>query len=531
MQEQAANRKAVAIICAALVLAVFCLYGRTIGFELTTLDDNVYVSDNPEVIGGLGLENAKWALTTFKTGNYIPLTWLSHQLDSTLFGSSHGLRHLANVGLHALNAVLFFLLLLTLTKRQWPSALAAALFALHPLHVESVAWVSERKDVLSTMFFLLGLMAYVRFARGSGRRDYLAAFFCLLAGLLAKPMLVTMPFVMLLLDYWPLERFPRPGGPGPRAGVLKLIREKIPFFALVSAWIPLMILAQHKSRAVAPILAYPFWLRLENALVSYMTYLAKLVVPSGLAAWYPFPEFVPLWKAIAAALVLICLSLIAIRQRRDRPYLLVGWLWFLGTLVPVIGIVQVGGQAMADRYAYVPFMGLYMALGLCLADAVKALGLKRRTAAACAAGLLIALAATSWVQAGYWKDNLSLFGRALAVTKDNYFAHNNIANEYRRRKDLPKAVEHFKQVAVIKPGNLDSRIQIAYLSMIMGDLAQAEEYARQALAVAPDNPAALVTMGAVLLRQGWRNMAREYFVKALIIDPDMPIAKRYLSRL
>ncbi|MES1180725.1 MAG: hypothetical protein ABUL66_02560, partial [Verrucomicrobiota bacterium] len=420
------------LVALLLALATLLVYLPVTRNGFVNFDDGDYVTGNRLVKDGLTWAGIRWAFTTFHASNWHPLTWLSHMLDCQLFGLSPGAHHCVNVLWHAANTVLLFVLLLRLTSSLWPSAFVAALFAWHPLHVESVAWVAERKDVLSTCFALLTLLAYTRYAQSttSDRRQvaggFSSSFFilhssfylalvCFALGLMAKPMLVTLPFVMLLLDYWPLKRFSVSAF---RFYRFPLLLEKLPFFLLAAVSCVITYRAQDAGASVASLERVPLHLRLENSLVSYPAYLLKTIWPANLAVIYPLPKEIPGIAAATAAAVLIFFSTVVARARQRSPYLLVGWLWFLGTLVPVIGLVQVGSQSMADRYTYFPLIGVFIAA----AFGVHALAVRFQfpKLAAAAAGLtLTACVGLAENQLRHWRDSESLFAHAVAVTKNN----------------------------------------------------------------------------------------------------------------
>src|SRR6266513_3389690 len=351
------------LILLALGTITFGIYIQVIGHQFITLDDPTYIRENPMVNRGVTGTALAWAFTTFYATNWHPLTWISHMLDCQFFGTNAGRHLLVNALIHVANTLLVFWFLLRTTHARWPSALVAALFALHPLHVESVAWAAERKDTLSTFFGLLSLIAYVRYAEAPSVRRYAWTAITLALGLMAKPMLVTWPFVMLLLDYWPLGRFEITSRREVASKVWPLVREKLPLFALVAASAVVTFLAQSHGGGVRTFTDAPVALRLSNALVSYAKYVLRAFWPNDLAVFYPFPgtDF-PAVQIIGAALLLIGITAFCFLQRKVRPYLIVGWLWFLGTLVPVIGLVQVGGQTMADRYFFIPSIGLFIAI-------------------------------------------------------------------------------------------------------------------------------------------------------------------------
>ena len=358
-----------------LIVSILAVHWQVKDHEFIDYDDNVYITDNPQVQLGFSSKTLKWAFTTTHAGNWHPLTWLSHMMDCRLFGLNPSGHHLTSVFLHIINSILLFFALQWATSTIWPSALVACLFALHPLHVESVAWVAERKDVLSTFFWLLTMLAYIGYAKRPSKSSYLLVLFLFTLGLTAKPMLVTLPFLLLLLDYWPLDRFQLGrdfGSAGnkstrslePSTKKLppsRLIVEKLPMFMLSGIFSVIALWAQEKAGAMSGMEIVPFKWRIANALVSYVSYIGKMIWPRGLAVFYPHPQdSLPIWQAVSAGLLLLILSTLVVRLAARYKYGLVGWLWYLGTLVPVIGLVQVGEQTRADRYTYVPLIGLYI---------------------------------------------------------------------------------------------------------------------------------------------------------------------------
>jgi protein O-mannosyl-transferase len=428
-----AGKKLNAVLCVLLAGVTIALYSPVIGYSFVVFDDQDYVTANPHIHGGFGWNTIKWAVTSTYASNWHPLTWLSHALDYQLFALNPAGHHLDSVLIHALNAVLLFLLLVWVTKRVGPSLLAAALFALHPLNVESVAWVAERKNVLSTLFFILAIGAYVWYARKPEWRRYLLVAALFAAGLMAKPMVITLPFVLLLLDYWPLERMP-PGGTEsrpatstgvPRVALSKLALEKIPLLFLSAASAMITLIAQRTAERTFE--EFPFAIRIENAVVAYGLYLWKMLWPARLAFYLvPHPVIAPpAWQWILSALVLVCVTACVVAFRRKR-YLPVGWFWFLGTLVPVIGLVQVGEASMADRYAYIPLIGIFVMIAWGLADWAEARKIPtvwRVLPAVCA---LAVLSCATHRQMGYWESDYDLWAHTLEVGESS-FAHNAVA--------------------------------------------------------------------------------------------------------
>ncbi len=444
----------IALLLAFTTLLVFLPVGW---HDFVNYDDTDYVTDNSFVKNGLTATDIGWAFTTFHAANWHPLTWLSHQADCELFGLNPGAQHLVNVLFHAANVVLLFLLLLRLTDKIWPSALVAALFAWHPLHVESVAWIAERKDVLSTFFALLSLLAYARYVQAKGEAEgalreadkkpapasnqprasrnafWLALIFFTL-GLLAKPMLVTLPFVMLLLDFWPLQRLTLDAGQ--EAKIRRLLAEKIPFFILAAISCVITIFAQKSGEAVVSLIHVPLLYRLENAPVAIASYLWKFIWPTDLCVIYP-QEAISAWQIILSLAVLLFISARAWRCRKTKPYFLFGWLWFLGTLVPVIGIVQVGSQALADRYTYIPSIGLLIALVFLARDAAAHIQTPPIIRVGVATLILLAGFGVTEFQLQFWRDSETLFRRAIAETQHNTIAFINlgVALEAEQRPD------------------------------------------------------------------------------------------------
>ena len=392
-----------------LLAVTFALYSGVRRLNFVNYDDFEYVVNNPHLRDGFSARGIVWAFTSADSSNWFPLTWLSYIFDYRIFGLESAGYHLGNLLLHALTSIALFLFLLRATGERWPSAFVAFLFALHPLHVESVAWVAERKDVLCALFWFLTLWAWVRYTERPARQKYLLALLFFALGLMSKPMIVTLPFLLLLLDVWPLRRkYSR-----------QLLREKLPFFALSAVSTVITYFAQRNGGAVQSLTRFPLGLRIENALVTGIVYIAGMFWPSRLAVIYPYPKQLPLWQAVAAALALACISALVLRRFRTRPYLAVGWFRYLGTLVPVIGLVQVGVQSRADRYMYVPMVGLAIMLAWSGAEAVRRWPQARLWIVVPAAAASIALFPVTWLQIRYWKDGETLFRHAMAVTSGN----------------------------------------------------------------------------------------------------------------
>jgi tetratricopeptide (TPR) repeat protein len=506
-----------------LAVVTFALYAQVIGHQFITLDDPTYIQENPMVNRGVTLAGLAWAFTTFHAANWHPLTWISHMIDCQLFGMNAGHQLLVNALIHVANTLLVFWFLLRTTHARWPSALVAALFALHPLHVESVAWASERKDTLSTFFGLLSLIAYSRYAEAPAISRYIWVAVTLALGLLAKPMLVTWPLVMLLLDYWPLGRVNgqparRSLGGGGWPVVRGLVVEKIPLFALAAASAVMTLIAQSREGAVRTLGHEAITLRLSNALVSYAKYLLLTFWPNDLAVYYPFAG-IPAWQIIGAASLLIGITVFCVSQRRIRPYLMVGWLWFLGTLVPVIGIVQVGGQIMADRYFYIPSIGLLMALVFGLADIAKSWRVGPLLSAGAAAAVLLILATLTNAQIQRWHDSFTLFEHTLAVTPPNLRIEHNLGVALGLGDRYDEAAAHFEKALQIDPNFYDGLVVMGVTRAHQGRLPEAIEYFRAAIRSQPDVPKARVQLAHALWNENRDEAALEEMRRASQLAP------------
>lgn len=523
------------IVCLFLIAATLSVFWQVQNHDFVNYDDNTYVTENSHVQAGLGPRNIIWAFTTTYANFWHPLTWLSHMLDCRLFGLNPGMHHLSSLILHIINSILLFLIFRAMTGSVWRSAFVAVLFALHPFHVESVAWVSERKDLVSTLFWLLTMGSYFWYVRHPGINRYLPVLFFFVMGLMAKPMLVTLPFVLLLMDYWPLNRirFERPGTPAadsqPGATVSRLIREKIPFFILTAAFCVVAFLAQQKGGATGSLDIYPIGVRITNALVSYAGYIGKMIWPHDLAAYYPHPRALQLWQAAGAGLLLACVSILSVREARRRPYLIVGWLWYIGTLVPVIGLVQVGSHAMADRYTYVPFIGLFVVVAWGVSD-IAAKWRRRRTILAVSAGIVIpALMVCSWAQVGHWKNSITLFSHAIAATSNNLKAHNNLGTAQLGLGKLKDAAIHFSAAVRINPDSAVTRYNLGLAFLRQGRVKDAAVQYSEALRIKPDFERAHRDLGDALLAQGRYDEAIGHLVAAVDIDPGDVIAHNKLG--
>ncbi len=501
----------VALVLVILTLAAFLPVLRA-GF-IDNCDDAEYITSNTHVQAGLTPKSVQWAFTARHASNWHPVTWLSHMLDIELFGMNPRGHHAVNLALHIASALLLFLILFRLTAQIWPAAAVAALFAVHPMHVESVAWVAERKDVLSTFFMMLTLGAYVLYTEKKSALRYipLAALFAL--GLMAKPMLVTLPIVLLLVDFWPLGRFSRE-----KAGVL--VVEKIPLFVLSIASCVMTYTAQHAGGATSLMASIPLPYRVANALIAYLTYIGKMLWPTRLAMFYPHPEkSVSFPLAAVCALALIAITFAALKLARRHPYVAVGWLWFVGTLVPVIGVIQVGGQAMADRYSYIPFIGLFLIVAY---GAWELVGTQRRTLLALGASvILIALSMATFKLAGTWTSNRTVFAHAVEVTSGNWFCYNNLGNALLDENRVDEAMTNYELALRYRPGYSLAHTNLGNTLAMKGDIKRAEEHCRIALSIDPNSADAHNNMGKALAMQERYDEAIEHFKRATELQPDL----------
>ena len=517
------------LILLGLAVVTFGIYAQLIGHHFITFDDPTYIQENPMVNRGVTLAGLAWAFTTFHAGNWHPLTWIAHMIDSQLFGMIAGGHLLVNALIHAANTLLLFWFLFRTTQARWSSALVAALFALHPLHVESVAWASELKDTLCTFFGLLSLIAYVRYAEAPAIRRYAWVAIMLALGLMAKPMLVTWPFVMLLLDYWPLGRLADPIGKERQrsashseaaTGIASLVWEKLPLFALVAASAVVTSVAQSHLGAVRTFTQFPITPRLSNVLVSYVKYLRLAFWPNDLAVFYPFPKAgIPAWQIIGAALLLIAITALCFSQRKIRPYLIVGWLWFLGTLVPVIGLVQVGAQTMADRYFYIPSIGLFIALVFGLADIAQTRRVAPWLSAAIANVVLLVLATLTDAQIHRWNDSITLFKHALTVAPSNVIAEDNLGLAMHKSGHLDEAAAHFEKALQIQPNDHTALLTMGVTRFYQGRVPEAIEYAQATIRSEPDSPKAHNLLGMALAKQNRNEAALDEVRRASELEP------------
>jgi len=529
LNEQADTERYTGILCLLLVAGTLAFYNPIGHNQFIEFDDAAYIVANPDVQQGVTWGTVKWAFTTFHAGYWHPVTWLSHAVDCRLFHLNPAGHHYVNVLLHAINGVLLFLLLRGATGSTGASFVAAALFALHPVNVESVAWAAERKNVLSMFFFLLAMLAYTRYAR-TGRRDlYFSVIILFALGLMAKPQIVTLPFVLLLWDYWPLRRMKTQAESGgfssawvPRS-LGFLILEKLPLFILAAVDSLVIVLAQRAAHAVRTAAEVPWPARLENAVVSYARYLGKAFWPSRLAAMYPRATHpLPLWQVAGAAALLIVVTVLVLHWR-DRRHLTVGWFWFLGTLVPMIGIVMVGEQAMADRFAYIPFIGLFVAVVWSLDSFLSGHRMARLCGAGVALAALLVSGCVTYRQLGYWHDDETLWRHTLSVTEDNYMAHDNLAFALAHAGRSDEAIAHFRAARALHQYPPDQILRLAHYEVRMGYPQEALDESRAALAASKDpqlQQAAFCEMGRALLGLRRYDEASQSYREALRLAPD-----------
>ena len=514
--------------CALLSLLTLAVFRGVLGHDFLNYDDVQYVTGNERVSSGLSLANALWAFRSVYAANWHPITWLSHMLDVQLFGMNPYGHHLTNLLLHTANGCLLFLFLSKMTGAAWRSVLVAALFAVHPLHVESVAWVAERKDVLSTFFALATLLAYGYYLQKRGTWRYLALCGFFLLGLMSKPMLVTLPFVLLLLDYWPLQRCAfapkeadRQANPaGGNLALSALLIEKLPLFALSAISCVVTIFAQIKGAAVHSLEVTPLSLRLANALLAYLRYLGKTIWPADLAVLYPLPGAISLLQSAASALALLLISYAVYRQARRYPYLPVGWLWFIGTLVPVIGIVQVGLQSMADRYSYFPLIGIFIALVWGGADLAAQRPAWRLPLILGSVAMLTACSALSRSYLRCWKNSNTLFSHAIAVTPDSYYAHYLLGKAFYEEHDFPDALSEYALVRRLNPRFAESYLNMGIIYAKQGNQAEAIGNFATALSLKPGSAEVHYNFAVALQSQGNLAGAIDHYREVLANDAE-----------
>jgi Flp pilus assembly protein TadD len=501
----------------AIVVGTLAAYAGVWNHEFVAWDDPAYITQNPEVLQGLTSHGVRWAFASAQVANWHPVTWLSHMLDVQIFGVNSGMHHAVSLGLHILNAILLFGVLARMTGAVGRSAFVAALFALHPLHVESVAWASERKDVLSTLFLMLALGSYLSYVERPDWRRYLLLLVVFALGLMAKPMLVTLPFILLLLDLWPLAR-------RERHSWYVLVREKIPLFVLAIALSAVTYLAQRGAGAASQLAGVSRGLQIANAFVSYVRYLGKAVWPSGLASLYPFPTTIDGWKLIAAVVLLLAASIGAVVAKQRRPYVTVGWFWYLGTLVPVIGLVQVGYHAMADRYTYIPFIGLFIIVAWGATELSAQWRAQRVILASSASVVLLACIAVTNVQVRHWRDGVALWQHTVAVTDNNFIAMTNLGYELMQRDRLDEAAIRFNDALRVSPNYLLARQNLGLALTKQRKYTEAIEQYQHALRMEPRNALLHADLGLTLSNAQRDDEAIAQYNEALRLQPELAAA-------
>ncbi|MGB8225394.1 MAG: tetratricopeptide repeat protein [Sedimentisphaerales bacterium] len=509
------NKKQSLLICLTLIVITFAVFYQVHNFAFVSFDDSEYVYKNPDIQAGITLQAVKWAFTTDCAANWHPLTWLSHMLDWQLFGSNAEGHHVVNLIFHIANTVLLFIVLKQMTGALWQSAFVAALFALHPLHVESVAWVSERKDVLSTFFWILTMWAYVRYARQPKTNSYLLVVLFFALGLLSKPMVVTLPFVLLLLDYWPLERFNTKRS-------LSLLIEKIPLFIMVLALSIITFIVQKEGGAMRPATEdYTIPVRLANASISYIQYIIKMIWPARLAFFYPHPgRNVSIPYAVISAVILLTVTILVLRFAGRRRYLVTGWFWYLGTLLPVIGLVQVGEQAMADRYSYITLTGLFIIIGWGLPEMLEKSPQRKTVLWVLSLIVLFVLGVCTYCQERYWKNTITLCEHALKVTKDNYTAHYCMTEALLEQGRIKEAIRHNSEAVRIKPRCVAALNGLGLTLYKAGRTDDAIYYYRKAIEINPRLVEIHLNLANALAAKGERAQAGEHLEESLRLEPD-----------
>jgi len=517
-----ANR--LVVICLFLVIAIAAVYAQVLDHPFANIDDKAYVVNNPNVSNGITPKSMIWAFTSSHSANWHPVTWISHMLDVQFYGMNPRGHHFTNLLIHTISSLLLLLLLSRMTGSLWRSAFVAGMFALHPLHVESVAWIAERKDVLSGLFCFITLLLYFEYVKTAKPALYMVSLLSFIIGLMSKPMLVTLPFVMLLLDAWPLDRFrhdPAENRPGLPGNILaQLVREKIPFIICTLASCVITWYAQLKEGAVSTLQVISLGNRVENAALSYVKYIFKTFLPLDLAVYYPLPASFPLWQVAASLLLLVILSALAVRSRHAYPYVAVGWAWYLLTLVPVIGIVQVGNQSMADRYMYIPMTGLCIMLAWGVPDLAKKIRYGTVITAMLAGLAIGASSIAAWRQLGYWRDETTLFSHALHVTTDNWFAHNAFGLSLANKGDTDAAINEFRESLRIYPFSAETHINLGMALALNRHLDEAIGEFRTALSIDPKSSEGYKYLGSALLIEGYADGAVQALRKAVECGPD-----------
>ena len=524
------NKRHFYVICLFLVVATLAVYWQVLDNDFVDYDDNDYVTENLRVQKGVTFDSLNWAFTSSHATNWHPITWVSHMFDCQLYGLNPSGHHLTSLLFHVANTLLLFLILARMTGMLWQSSFVAALFALHPLHVESVAWVAERKDVLSTFFMMLTLWVYTIYVKKGGVRRYLLVVLFFVLGLMSKPMLVTLPFILLMLDFWPLGRLglirdTRNVVTGQQADermdIFQLLWEKIPFFVLAVGSSVVTFIVQERGGAMDLLKSYSLQTRIINAFVSYTEYIVNMVWPVKLAVLYPHPgNSLPLWKGIVAGLALVLITVLVIRKARKIPYITVGWFWYVVTLIPVIGIVQVGLQAMSDRYTYVTLIGLFVIIAWGANDLLSKWSHRKMWLGTLAAILLPVLMVLTWKQVQYWENSITLFKHTLKHTSNNLHVHNYLGTTLGMQGRTEEAIEHYLQAVRLKPDYVEAHNNLGIALGMQGRTEEAIEHFLKVSQLKPDDARVHNNLGNALGMQGRTEEAIEHFLKALQLNPD-----------
>jgi len=518
----------VILFCILIVLATLAVYWQIGNHEFVDFDDDVYVTGNSRVVTGINGSNIKWAFTSFEASNWHPITWLSHMTDAQLYGTNPPGHHFTNLGIHIGSTLLLFFLFFRLTSAVWQSAFVAAMFALHPLHVESVAWVAERKDVLSAFFWFLTLLLYTEYVIRQKPALFVCSFISFMLGLMSKPMLVTLPVVMLLMDYWPLNRIGAKKHDQrlcPAMSLKALVKEKIPFYVCALFSAALTIYAQNRGGSVTDLETTPLGLRIGNALVAYVQYLIKTVWPHDLAVLYPFPAQIALWQIMGSLFILILVSWPAILGSRRFPFITTGWLWFLVTLLPVIGLIKVGTQSMADRYHYLPSTGLFIMIAWGSPLLMKGVRYRQFILGSLFVAALSSAAAITFRQLGYWSNSMSLYRHALQVTTGNSLIHYNLGNLFTKNGDPDAAIKEYQAALAINRHNFKAHFNLANVFTDKGNLDAAIKEYQAALAINPNHFKTHNNLGRAFADKGDLDEAIKEFQAALAITPNDPVVR------
>jgi len=526
------------------MVATFCVYAQVQGHKFINFDDDLYITDNLNVQAGLTSESFKWAFTTSYPPYWHPVTWLSHMLDYQLYGSNPKGHYLTNLFLHIASALILFIVLLRMTGALWQSAFVAAMFAFHPLNVESVAWIAERKNVLSTLFWLMTMWAYIHYAEKPTIKRYVLVFLFFTLGLMSKPMLVTLPFVLLLLDYWPLRRlkFGKERSrnetleetTAKKSEVLRLVLEKIPLFILT---IGLSIVTVHLQKITGAIKAmdmFSLQTRLINAVVSYVEYLGKMLWPEKLAVLYSHPgNTLPAWQGILCGMILVGITVVSIMSIRKVPYVAIGWFWYLGTLVPVIGIVQVGGQAMADRFVYIPLIGIFIIIAWGVPELISKWRYKEKVLCVLAGIIISTLLLTTWKQVSHWKNSITLYKHAIRVTDKKFsnstVVHNNLGIALFADQKNEESIFHYKMAIKTDPADAKPYYNLGIVLTAERKSEEAISYYKMAIGLYPNFTYAHYNLGIVLLQKGEMKEAVHHFRETIRLRPEFDKARDYLK--